>query len=252
MNSLGVWTFFRKEIARFREVWTQSLIAPVISNILFLMIFGVAFSGRGAGTSQQFLTALIPGLASLGIMMNALQNPMGSLIVAKYTNVIGEILMIPLRGYEVALAYIGAAVVRGVLVGGVTLLVGLLFAPLSWAHPLLSFVFALLMGGIFASIGTICGALFNDFDQMAMVQNFIVTPLIYLGGVFFSISSLPGIVGQIARFNPVFYLIDGFRYSFIGTADAPLALSLVVTTGFFLITYGAASWIFQTGYRLKT
>lgn len=252
MNTLGVWTVFKKETARFREVWTQTLIAPVVSNALFMMIFGVAFAGREGSSSQTFLAALIPGLAAMGIMMNALQNPMGSLIVAKYTNTIGELLTIPLRGFEVAVAYIGASVLRGVLVGAVTVLVGFFFAPVTFVHPLIIVLFAFLLGGTFASIGTICGALFNDFDQMAMVQNFIVTPLVYLGGVFFSISALPGVVGQIARFNPVFYLIDGFRYGFIGHADARFALALTVAIVFFLATFSIASWIFHTGYKLKT
>ena len=252
MNTRGVLTLFNKETARFREVWSQTLAAPVVSNLLFMTIFGVAFAGRGGTSSQEYLSALVPGLAAMGIMINALQNPLGSLIVAKYTNFIGELLTIPLRGFEVALAYIGAAVSRGVLVGIITVAVGSLFAPVSFAHPLLIILFAVLLGGTFASIGTICGAIFNDFDQVAMVQNFIVTPLIYLGGVFFSVGALPGVLGAVARFNPVFYLIDGFRYGFIGTADAPLALSLLVTSVCFVLTFSIASWIFQTGYKLKT
>ena len=252
MNTRGIVTLFNKETARFREVWSQTLAAPVVSNLLFLTIFGTVFTAGGRGDSGAYLQSLIPGLAAMGIMMNAFQNPLGSLIVAKYTNIISELLTIPLKGFEIALAYIGAAVLRGVLVGIITVVVGMLFTSIGFAHPLIIIAFALLLGGIFASLGTIFGAVFNDFDQMSMVQNFIVTPLIYLGGVFFPIGSLPGVAGHIARFNPIFYLIDGFRYGFLGHSEAALSLSFAVTIIFFASTFAIASWIFQTGYRLKT
>lgn len=244
MNTRGILTLFNKETARYREVWGQTLIAPVVSNLLFMTIFGVAFSSA--------LTILIPGLAAMGLMMNALQNPMGSLIVAKYTNIVSELLMIPLRGFEVALAYILAGAARGMLVGVITILIGFVFTPIPFAHPLLILVFSLLLGCTFSSLGLIFGAVFNDFDRVALVQNFIITPLVYLGGVFYSVKALPGFAGQLSHYNPVFYLVDGFRYSFLGTSDAPVGLSLLIAVILFAICFSIASWIFETGYRLKT
>lgn len=251
MNTRGVWTLFNKETARFREVWSQTLAAPVVSNLLFLTIFGTVFAA-GGNDSGAYLHSLIPGLAAMGIMMNAFQNPLGSLIVAKYTNIISELMTIPLKGWEIALAYISAGVFRGMLVGVITIAVGFFFVHVGFAHVLMILLFSVLLGGTFASLGTIFGAIFHDFDQMSMVQNFIITPLIYLGGVFFPVSAIPGLAGQIAKFNPLYYMIDGFRYGFTGTHEAPLILSFVVTGLFFVISYSIASWIFQTGYRLKT
>lgn len=252
MNSRGVWTIFLKETARFREVWSQTLATPVVSNLLFLTIFGTIFSGGGTVDTTAYLQSLIPGLAAMGIMMNAFQNPLGSLIVAKYTNAISELMTIPLKGYEIALSYIAAAVFRGLIVGVMTVAVGFFYAHVSFAHPFLIVFFAFLLGGIFASLGAIFGAIFHDFDQMSMVQNFVVTPLIYLGGVFFPVTAIPGVAGHIAQLNPMYYLVDGFRYGFLGVHEAPLALSFAVTISFFIATFSIASWIFQVGYRLKT
>lgn len=253
MNIKGAYTLFQKELRRFREVWTQTVVAPVISNVLFMVVFGVALSERASmfeGVS--YFQILIPGLVAMGIMMNAYQNPVGSLMIGKYTNVIQELLMIPVKGFEIMLAYIAAALVRGVIVGAVTLGVGMFFTPIPFANPLVIFVFATLLGGTFASFGAIIGIVAPDFDKSSMIQNFILTPLIYLGGVFYSIQSLPGALGVASRLNPLFYLIDGFRYGFIGIGDASIWLSLGVTTAVFLVTFGIASWMFQTGYKLRT
>ena len=253
MNPRGTFTLFNKEIQRAREVWLQTILAPVISNILFLMVFGVALSGeRTPFPGVNFLSFLIPGLAAMGAMSNSIQNPMSSLIIAKYTNNIQEILMIPLRGFELCLAYVGAGIVRGTLVAVVTVLVGMFFTRVPFAHPLLVIVFMLLLGGIFSSVGAVIGIAAKEFDDAAIVPTFILTPLMYLGGVFYSIQSLPGLFARASKFNPIFYMIDGFRYAFLGHSETTLALSLGITLAAFIITFGIASWMFQTGYRLKT
>lgn len=253
MNSRGILTLFKKEIQRFKEVWLQTVLAPVITNVLFMVVFGLALAERSSffeGIS--YLQVLIPGLVAMGIMMNAYQNPIGSLMIAKYTNVITEILMIPMKGFEVVLSYIAAGVVRGFLVGAVTLIVGLFFSPIPFAYPGIILLFAVLLGGIFSSLGAIVGILAPDFDKSATIQNFILTPLIYLGGVFYSVQSLPDAIGVVSRINPIFYLIDGFRFGFIGVGDTPLVVSLIVTIVTFLLAFGIASWMFQTGYKLRT
>lgn len=253
MNIIGVKTLFKKELQRFREVWTQTVLAPVVSSVLFMVVFGVAMAGRPSEIEgASFLQILIPGLIAMGIMMNAFQNPMSSLMIGKYTNVITELLMIPMKGFEIALAYIGAGVFRGLVVGGATLLVGLYFTPLPFAHPMIIIVFSVLLGAIFSSVGVIVGIAAADFDKAAVVLNFVLTPLLYLGGVFYSVQSLPAQFAGISRFNPLLYLIDGFRYGFLGTGDAPIALSLGVTLAVFGVTFFVASWMFQSGYRLRT
>ncbi len=246
-------TLFKKELQRFREVWTQTVLAPVISNVLFMVVFGVALAERASYfEGVTYLQVLIPGLVAMGIMMNAYQNPVGSLMVAKYTNVISELLMIPLKGSEIVVSYIAAGLVRGFVVGLVTLIVGLFFSPVPFAYPMFILLFGVLLGGTFSSIGAIVGVLAPDFDKSAAVQSFVLTPLIYLGGVFYSIGSLPDILAGLSRLNPFFYLIDGFRFGFIGTGDTSILLSSVVTIAFFLATFGIASWMFQTGYKLRT
>lgn len=253
MNVIGTYTVFKKEIWRFGEVWTQTVIAPVITNVLFMVIFGVALSARvSAFEGFEYLEVLIPGLVAMALMMNAYQNPMSSLIIGKYTNVIQDLLRIPLKGYEVAIAYVAAGFVRGFLVGLVTLMVGLFFTSIPIANVFLILLFTALLSGSFSAFGVIVGVVMPSFDKASMIQTFVLTPFIYLGGVFFSIESLPGAASTVARFNPLLYLVDGFRYGFLGVGDAPIWLSIIVATSIFAITFGLASWIFQTGYNLKT
>jgi ABC-2 type transport system permease protein len=253
MNPRGTFTLFWKEIHRFKTVWTQTLLAPVISNLLFLLVFGVALSIQPSPfAGVAYLTFLIPGLAAMGAMSNAVQNPMGSLIIAKFTNNIAELMMIPLKGWELCLAYVSAGILRGFLVAAVTVIVGMLFAPLTFAHPLLILVFIILLGGIFSALGSIIGIMAKEFEDASVVPTFILTPLMYLGGVFYSVTSLPPLFAKLSMYNPLFYMIDGFRYAFLGAGEAPIWLSLAVTAVAFALTYGIASAMFQKGYRLKT
>ncbi len=253
MNPRGVITLFYKEIQRFREVWLQTLLAPVMSNLLFLLVFGVALSESPSPfPGVEYLAFLIPGLAAMGSMTNAVQNPMSSLIIAKYTNNIQELLMIPLKGFELCLAYVAAGIVRGILVAAITVIVGAFFADLSYYSIGWIIVVNILIGAIFSSLGAIIGIVAKEFDGAAIVPTFIMTPLIYLGGVFYSINTLTGFFAAASRFNPMFYMIDGYRYAFLGVGEAPFALSLAVMVLFFIITFGIASWMFQAGYRLKT
>ncbi len=253
MNKRGLYTLFRKEVARVTGIWRQTVIAPVITNILFLVIFGVALSEQASSFGEYgYLAVLIPGLIAMGIMTNALQNPMGSLIIAKYSNNIYDILMLPLHGYELALAYISAGLVRGVMVGAATLVAGMFFVSVPFSHPFIILIFTILLGIIFASIGLIIGIVNDDFDKASVIPTFVITPLIYLGGVFYSVSTLPGIFGTISKFNPILYFVDGFRYGFLGVGDAPVWLSLLVTASIAALTFSIAAWMFHTGYKLKS
>jgi ABC-2 type transport system permease protein len=253
MNVKGTYTLFKKEIIRVLSIWKQTVIAPVITNLLFLVIFGVALSERTSGFEGfEYLAVLVPGLVAMGIMINALQNPMSSLIIAKYTNAIDLLLMLPLHGWEIAVAYISGGILRGVMVGAATLIAGTFFVTIPFAHIPLILLFAAMLGGFFAAVGLIIGIVSSDFDKANIIPTFVLTPLIYLGGVFYPVGSLPGIFGTISQFNPLFYLIDGFRYSFLGVSETPLALSLGITFSLFAIAFAIASWMFQTGYKLRS
>lgn len=252
INNRAIWTIFLKELQRMREVWLQTLLGPVGSNLLFLAIFGVAIANRAPSFGDyEYLSVLVPGLMAMGLMMNSLQNPMSSLMVAKYTNNIDHLLMLPVRGFEAAIAYIAAGLVRGVLVGIATLVVGLLFAPVPFVHPLLILLFTVLLGGAFASLGLIIGVVSDGFDKSQIIPQFVLTPLIYFGGVFYSIDSLPDSISFLSKLNPIFYLVDGFRYGFLGLGEANLGLSIGISTGIFAFLFIIASWMFQTGYKLK-
>jgi len=252
-NWRGVYTMYRKEVRRFMAIWTQTIIAPVISSLLYLAVFGTVIGRSAVGIGDfAYMQILVPGLVAMGLLMNAYQGPVGSLIIAKYTNDIVNLLMVPLSGFEVAVAYIGAAMTRGMMVGGVTLAAGALFTDLSIAHPLLLVLYAGLLTGIAASLGTMIGVVMPDFDRASLVQTFVLTPLLYLGGVFYSIQSLPPTFAFVSKFNPLFYLVDGIRISILGVGDTPMLVALAVTAGFFAVCFGAASWMFHTGYKLKS
>lgn len=253
MNKRGTATLFKKEIQRFKEVWAQTVIAPVVSNLLFMTVFGFALAERSSGFAEYgYLESLIPGLAAMGLMMNAYQNPNSSLMIAKYTNVISDLLRIPLRGFEIVSAYVLAGIVRGVLVAIATIGVGWFFVPATIQHPLLVLLFAVLLGGSFAAFGVIIGVIMPSFDKSSQVQNFVITPLLYLGGVFYSIRTLPDTIATISQFNPLLYLVNGFRFGFLGVSDVSLTASLLVSFGLFIILFGIASWMFKTGYKLQT
>ncbi len=249
----STWTLFSKEMKRFMDVWTQTIGAPIVSNLLYFVLFG-SLVGAQAGSegSEAYLTILIPGLAAMALMMNAFNNPLGSIMIAKYSNSIRELLTYPMKGWHIALAYLGASLVRGIAVAIVTLLVGSLFTRLPFEAWIWIPVFAVLIAIIFASFGIIVAIMAKTFDQSSMILNFLLMPMIYLGGVFYSIKSLPEAVQIASKFNPIFYMVDGFRYGFLGTGDANIWVSFAVTAVMAALFFATASWIFNTGYKLKT
>jgi ABC-2 type transport system permease protein len=253
MYTRSTWTLFRKEVRRFTEVWTQTLAAPIVSNLLFLIVFGSVIGSRMEATGDtSYLQVLVPGLAAMGLMLNSFGNPMGSLMVGKYTNAIHELLTWPLKGGHIVLAYMSAAIIRGVLVALVTLAVGAFFTPVLPAEPWWIIIFGALMGASFASLGIIVGVVSKTFDQSAVIQNFILTPLIYLGGVFYAIGTLPPLFQAASKFNPIFYMVDGFRRGFLGTGDASVWVALAVVGAVTLVLFSGASWMFATGYKLRS
>jgi ABC-2 type transport system permease protein len=252
MNMAGTSTLFRKEILRFWKVAFQTVAAPVLTAVLYLLIFGhvldqhvEAFPGVG------YTSFLVPGLVMMSVLQNAFANSSSSLVQSKITGNLVFLLVTPLSHWAWFVAYVGASVVRGLVVGTGVLLVTVWFAPLRLAEPWWIFVFAALGAGMLGSLGLIAGLWADKFDQMAAFQNFIIMPMTFLSGVFYSVHSLPGAWQAVSHLNPFFYMIDGFRRGFFGVSDVPPLISLAVVGASFLIVAGMALRLLATGYKLR-
>ncbi len=254
LNTLGTWTFFKRETRRFLKVYMQTILSPVVSNLLFMAIFGLSLHRAIPNVEGvTYLTFLIPGLVMMGIINNAFQNPSSSMIIAKYQGIITDLLTIPLKRGEILFAMVASAVFRGLLVGLVTFLTTAIFAQnIPFAAPLWIFVSAILVSLFFSFLGVIIGIWANEFDQVAFILNFIMTPLIFLGGVFYPIQTLPAFAQTISQFNPMVYMIDLMRYGFTGLQTYPVLQSFAVVGGLTLITGIAAYLLMRSGWRLQT
>ncbi|XZG70027.1 ABC transporter permease [Chitinibacteraceae bacterium HSL-7] len=248
----GFYTLFTKEILRFWKVAFQTVAAPVLTSFLYLLVFAHVLDAHVEPYPGVRYTAfLIPGLAMMTMLTNAFANTSSSLIQSKITGNIVFILLPPLSHLEFFLAYVLAAIVRGLMVGAVLLLATAIFAVPPLAHPIWVLVFAILGCAVMAMLGLVAGVWAEKFDQLAAFQNFFIMPLTFLSGVFYSIHSLPAFWQQVSHFNPVFYMIDGFRYGFFGQGDASPWLSLAVVGGFLAVV---AAWSFslvKSGYKIR-
>ena len=248
----GFVTLLRKEIKRFYKVAFQTVAAPVLTAVLYLMIFGHVVEGRLVVYDKLSYTAfLIPGLVMMSILQNAFANTSSSLIQSKITGNLVFILLAPLTHLEFYSAYVLAAVFRGIVVGLGVLIITLFFDVPSMQYPLWILLFAFLGAAILGGLGLIAGIWADKFDQLAAFQNFLIMPATMLSGVFYSIHSLPTIWQVISHFNPFFYMIDGFRYGFFGVSDVSPWMSLAVVLGFFMIVSGLALRLLQSGYKLR-
>ncbi len=252
MNLLGFRTLLYKEVLRFWKVLLQTLIAPVITVLLYFLIFSHVLEGRvevfpGVGYSA----FLVPGLMMMSVIQNAFANSSSSLIQSKITGNLIFILLTPLSHFEFLAAFVAAACVRGVFVGFGVWFVAVWVVPLPLAHPFYLLLFAVLGSAALGALGVIAGIWADKFDQLAGFQNFIVLPLSFLSGVFYSIHSLPDFWQTLSHFNPFFYLIDGFRYGFFGVSDVSPLLSLAVSGIFLLLLSGIAYGMLKTGYKIR-
>lgn len=253
VNWLGLWTLYRKELQRFLKVVTQSLLAPIVTTLLFLSVFSLAMGDvvREIG-GVPFVEFLAPGLVMMAIVQSAFQNTAGSLLISKIQGNIVDVLMSPLTPGELALAYAAAGATRGLAVGAVTLGAMAIFVPLQIQEPFAILYFAVMASVLLSLLGLIGGIWSDKFEQMAAVTNFVITPAAFLSGTFYSIERLPPLLNDLAHFNPFFFMIDGFRSGFIGRADGdPLVGGLV------LLALNFALWLiclqmFRTGYKLKS
>jgi len=250
--SVGFRTLFFKEILRFWKVATQTIAAPVVTSMLYLLIFGHVLEGRVEMLEGvNYTSFLIPGLVMMSVLQNAFANSSSSLIQSKITGNLVFILLPPLSHWEILSAYVTASIVRGLAVGLGVFVITAWFAHLSFTAPVWIVVFALLGAGILGTMGVIAGIWAEKFDQLAAFQNFLIMPATFLAGVFYSIEKLPPFWLAVSHFNPFFYMIDGFRYGFFGKSDISPWTSLAIVAVFFCVLAVVAINMLRRGYKLR-
>jgi len=249
---LPFFTLFRKEVLRFWRVARQTLLTPIITASLYLFVFGATL-GQRLSVLEGFSYAqfVIPGLIIMGVINNSFANTSSSLFVSRYMGGIVDLLVTPVSPGQFIMAYTLAAMIRGLLVGTVVWLISTFFATLPWVYPLPAVLMAMIASFLFAQFGLIAAIYAYNFDTLSMFTNFLILPLIYLGGVFYPISILPAPWSHLSHLNPLFYLIDGFRHAIIGVGDTSFLIafgvSLVMAAGLFFW----AAWMIGRGYRLR-
>ena len=252
-NHHGVWAIYRFEMARaLRTLW-QSLVTPVITTSLYFVVFGSAIGSRMSEVGGVSYGAfIIPGLIMLSLFTQSIFNASFGIYFPKFTGTIYELLSAPISSFEAVLAYVGAAATKSIALGLVILATAALFVDFAILHPYWMIAFLLLTATTFSLFGFIIGIWSKGFEQLQIIPMLIVTPLTFLGGAFYSIDMLPPLWRTVSLFNPVVYLISGFRWSFYGTSDVSITLSLGMTLGFLIVCLLIVAWMFKTGYRLKS
>jgi ABC-2 type transport system permease protein len=252
MNLYAVRAIFRFEMARTWRTVMQSVISPVISTSLYFVVFGAAIGSRIPEVEGVSYGAfIVPGLIMLSLLTQSISNASFGIYFPKFSGTIYELLSAPVSPLEVVVSYVGAAATKSIMLGLIILATSALFVPLRVAHPFWMLLFLVLTSVTFSLVGFIIGIWADGFEKLQVVPLLIITPLTFLGGSFYSIAMLPPFWQKVALFNPVVYLISGFRWSFYGIADVSLGLSLGMTAVFLAIALFIVSWIFRTGYRLK-
>ena len=251
-NGRGVWAIYRFEMARaLRTLW-QSVATPVITTALYFVVFGSAIGGRMQEVDGIAYGAfIVPGLIMLSLFTQSIFNASFGIYFPKFTGTIYEILSAPVSSLEIVMAYVGAAATKSAILGLIILATAGFFVPLEVLHPVWMLGFLILVSLTFSLFGFIIGVWANGFEQLNFIPMLIVTPLTFLGGAFYSIDMLPPAWRAITLFNPVVYLISGFRWTFYGQGDVSIGVSLLATVGFFAVCLAVVMWMFKTGYRLK-
>ena len=253
MNLHAVRAIFRFEMARTWRTLMQSVISPVISTSLYFIVFGAAIGSRIPEVEGVSYGAfIVPGLIMLSLLTQSISNASFGIYFPKFSGTIYELLSAPVSAVEVVLSYVGAAATKSIMLGLIILVTSALFVPLRVAHPFWMLLFLVLTSVTFSLVGFIIGIWADGFEKLQVVPLLIITPLTFLGGSFYSIAMLPPFWQKVALFNPVVYLISGFRWSFYDIADVSLTVSLGMTLTFLAVALAIVAWIFRTGYRLKT
>ena len=253
MNFYAIRAIYLFEMARTVRTLLQSIASPVLSTSLYFVVFGAAIGSRmGVIDGISYGAFIIPGLIMLSLLNESISNASFGIYMPKFTGAIYEVLSAPISYIEILIGYVGAAATKSIILGLLILLTARLFVDYEIVHPFYMFGFLVLTGVTFSLFGFILGLWADSFEKLQIVPMMIVTPLTFLGGSFYSINMLPPLWQKITLFNPVVYLISGFRWSFYGVADVNIGISLGMTLGFMLLCLGMVWWIFKTGYRLRT
>ena len=252
LNYRGVWAIYRFEMARaLRTLW-QSVVTPVITTALYFVVFGAAIGGRMTEVDGvQYGAFIVPGLIMLSLFTQSIFNASFGIYFPKFTGTIYEILSAPVSPLEIVVAYVGAAATKSVVLALIILATAAMFTPLEILHPVWMLLFLVLIATTFSLFGFVIGIWADGFEQLQAIPMLIVTPLTFLGGAFYSIDMLPGVWKTISLFNPIVYLISGFRWTFYGAGDVGVGVSVLATLGFLGLCLLVIGWIFKTGYRLK-
>jgi len=252
MNVHAIRAIYGFEMARTRRTLMQSIISPVISTSLYFVVFGAAIGSRFPEVGGVSYGAfIVPGLIMLSVLTQSLSNASFGIYFPKFTGTIYELLSAPVSSFEVIVSYVGAAATKSIILGVIILATAWVFVPLRVEHPFWMILFLVLTSVTFSLFGFIIGIWADGFEQLQLIPLLIITPLTFLGGSFYSIDMLPPFWQTVSLFNPVVYLISGFRWSFFGIADVSVGVSLVMTVLFLGVFLAIVAWIFRTGYRLK-
>lgn len=250
------WTLTKRELLRFLGLPNQTIIPPVLTAFLYILIFDFALGSRireiqMGGSTFSYVVFILPGLIMMGVINSGYSNSTTSLFIARYENFIQDLLVSPLSYLKIVSAYIIGATVRGLIVGVLTLVVGMFLVPTPIKFPVLMLSFMILTSATFGSFGILVGLWAERWDNIAVFLNYLITPLVFLGGVFYSIESLPGRWQTLSMFNPVFYMVDGFRYAMLGVSDVSPQFSFGILTALFLINSMVAMHLFRIGWKLR-
>ena len=249
---LSFYTLLKKEVLRFLAVSVQTIITPIITASLYLLVFGASIGSQlSVMNGVPYIQFIVPGLIIMGVMNNSFANSSSSLFFSRYLGNIVDLLVTPITPAQFIFAYTLAAMLRGICVGASVFFISLFFTSMPWANPVAALGFLLLASFLFAQFGLIAALYSNSFDQLSMYTNFLILPLIYMGGLFYPISQLPALWGKISHFNPLFYLIDGFRHAILGVGDNPLWLNFSVPAILAVILFGWCALLFKSGRRLR-
>jgi ABC-2 type transport system permease protein len=252
MNLRAIWAIYTFEMGRLLDTIIQSLLAPVISTSLYFIVFGSAIGSRMSDVDGVAYGAfLVPGLTMLTILTESISNASFGIYMPKFVGTIYEILSAPISALEIVLGYVGAATTKSVFIGAVILITARFFVPFTILHPVWMLAFLILTSVTFCLFGFIIGVWADGFEKLQVIPLMVITPLTFLGGSFYSINMLPPVWQKITLFNPVVYLISGFRWSFYGTSDISVGVSLAMTFLFMIICMICIGLIFKTGYRIK-
>ena len=253
INWVGLNTLIKREVGRFLNVYTQTIVAPVVTTLLFYAVFALAFGGiqRQIG-AVPYMEFLAPGLILMTMVQNAFANTSSSVVISKVQGNIVDVLMPPLSALELYIGFVAGSVLRGLCVGVVTMIVISFFIPLHIHAPFIIASYAILGTLLLGTLGLAAGIWSEKFDHIAAVTNFLVTPLTFLSGTFYSIEQLPEFWRGLAEYNPFFYMIDGFRYGFIGQADGSVFIGIIVLLVLNLALMALTLWMLRTGYKIKS